>query len=186
MTLCRGKFMRERYNQNTISEIQWYSDHTVKIFCISLVLPVATESLLDVHAWFYWLIGTCKLPMNLYCLPRTLLARAISWISISDVISSLIRCSVWCWRAWLTTKKCLESRLASGFIFLLLLFFFLLPSALITWSCMVSLSRPKPVLQSLEHDRHVNIKFTSILTRTNLNWRCLSRIVFLNSCLYLT
>ena len=28
-------------------------------------------------------------------------------------------------------------------------------------------SRPKPVLQSLEHDRHVNIKFNSILTRTN-------------------
>ena len=40
-------------------------------------------------------------------------------------------------------------------------------------------SRPKPVLQSLEHDQHVNIKFTSILTRTNLNWRCLSRICFL-------
>ena len=34
---------------------------------------------------------------------------------------------------------------------------------------MLALSRPKPVLQSLEHDRHVNIKFISILTRTNLN-----------------
>ncbi|KAL0008121.1 hypothetical protein SO802_009623 [Lithocarpus litseifolius] len=31
------------------------------------------------------------------------------------------------------------------------------------------LSRPKPVIQNLEHDRHVNIKFTSILTQTNLN-----------------
>ena len=133
MTLCRGKFMRERYNQNTISEIQWYSDHTVKIFCISLVLPVATESLLDVHAWFYWLIGTCKLPMNLYCLPRTLLARAISWISISDVISSLIRCSVWCWRARLTTKKCLESRLASGFIFYYYCYYYYFFFCLVLW-----------------------------------------------------
>ena len=35
--------------------------------------------------------------------------------------------------------------------------------------CSGSLSQPKPVLQNLEHDRHVNIKFTSILTRTNLS-----------------
>ena len=28
-------------------------------------------------------------------------------------------------------------------------------------------SPPKPVLQNLEHDQHVNIKFTSILTQTN-------------------
>ena len=39
------------------------------------------------------------------------------------------------------------------------------------------LSQPKPVLQDLEHDRHVNIKFTSILTRTNLNRKYLSRII---------
>ena len=133
MTLCKGKFMRERYNQNTISEIQWYSDHTVKIFCISLVLPVATESLLDVHAWFYWLKGTCKLPMNLYCLLRTLLARAISCISISDVISSLIRCCVWCWRARLMTKKFLESRLASGLIFFFLYIYFIYENCLVLW-----------------------------------------------------
>ena len=123
MTLCRGKFMR-------------YSWNFLYFSCL------ATESLLDVHAWFYWLIGTCKLPMNLYCLLTTLLARAISCISISDVISSLIRCSVWCWRARLMTKKCLESRLTSGLIFF---FYFIyifciwkLPSALITWPCMVS------------------------------------------------
>ena len=42
---------------------------------------------------------------------------------------------------------------------------------------MGALSRPKPILQDLEHDWHVNIKFTSILTRTNLNWKYLSRIV---------
>ena len=43
--------------------------------------------------------------------------------------------------------------------------------------CNGSLSRPKSVLQNLEHDWYVNIKFTSILTRTNLSWRCLSKIV---------
>ena len=48
----------------------------------------------------------------------------------------------------------------------------------------LKVSRPKPVLQKLEHDRHVNIKFISILTRTNLIRKCLSRICFLNSCLF--
>ena len=43
--------------------------------------------------------------------------------------------------------------------------------------CSGSLSQPKPILQNLEHDWHVNIKFTSILTRTNLSWRCLSKII---------
>ena len=40
---------------------------------------------------------------------------------------------------------------------------------IITYALIPQLSRPKPVLQSLEHDWHVNIKFTSILTRTNPN-----------------
>ena len=39
------------------------------------------------------------------------------------------------------------------------------------------LSQPKPVLQNLEHDWHADIKFTSILTQTNLSLRCLSKIV---------
>ena len=41
----------------------------------------------------------------------------------------------------------------------------------------VCLSWPKPVFQNLEHDQHINIKFTLILTQTNLSWRCLTRIV---------
>ena len=45
-------------------------------------------------------------------------------------------------------------------------------------------SRPKLVLQNLEHDQHVSIKFTSILTRTNLSWMCLSKIRFLYSFLF--